>query len=253
MILFVIRDRRRRKRANAESMDSPDIEKPESEKNFVISGPYSPPEEKSETKSNGMVSNPAYARASSLLTPVNTKYQRGSLASWAQATPEDQRFPSRSPVSPTRVVVHSPLSANHDSLEFSDIEGMLNLAAMQAESNASRKNSQATILSNYPTVTVPDSSLLAPHNTRFHRREPSDVPGGPDSMAFSSYSVNPFDSRHPSIAITPSILEKNLRTSLADGNVGLPSSPRDVRGVGNGRRLSRISGRSSSDWYGIAR
>lgn len=256
MIIFIVRDRRRRRRMAA------DVETSQWEKNILE-------EEKTQQISSsernspvpgGMVANPIYAVNSSFLSPTNSKFQRGSMSSWVQVVSEDRKVQAStqagSPQSSSRILVQSPRSENRVSLESLDIEGMLNMATLQSENNPSRKNSAGTVqlLANLPpspSLAVPVPAYLAAESTGYHRRDPSDVPAGPVSMTFSGYSVNPFDSGRNSI--TPSVLENNLRPSRPVGGVGLPGNPRDVGKPSKGRVLSGSSGRSSSDWYGIAR
>lgn len=257
MIIFVIRDRRRRRKNQL------DVETSQWEKSIME-------EEKSQQVSNsrgnspgpgGTVANPIYAVNSSFLSPTNSKFQRGSMSSWVQVVSEDHKVAASTQVgspqsSSSRILVQSPRSENRVSLQSLDIEGMLNMATLQSENNPSRKNSTGTVqplatLSPSPSLAIPVPTYLAPDSTTFHRRDPSDVPAGPVSMTFSGYSVNPFDSGRNSI--TPSILESSLRTSRPVGGVGLPVNPRDVGSPSKVRVLSGASGRSSSDWYGIAR
>ncbi|KAF5315203.1 hypothetical protein D9619_007094 [Psilocybe cf. subviscida] len=124
------------------------------------------------------VMNPPYTSNSLFSTlKSSTNVLRGSMASWAQAIPEDQRHPvtrggsrpgsggygsgpgsgsglgsgageARNATSAVGVAVSPPPTGSRLSLESLDIEGMLNMATLQSERQyRSRKNSDATILS----------------------------------------------------------------------------------------------------------
>ncbi|KDR82882.1 hypothetical protein GALMADRAFT_220878 [Galerina marginata CBS 339.88] len=247
MVVFIVRERRRTRKEQNYDFDPTRMEKqPEDEKRSVRDV-RSPP---LATSPSGTVTNPIYT-SNSFLSPTKSNYARASMASWAQVIPEDQKYPA-SPVSPSRIVVHSPRSFGRMSLESLDIEGMLNMATLQSEVTASRKNSEATILAHVvpspsATLAVPTQTFLRPDASLRHQRNPSNVPMGFDSLAFERYSANPFDGR---TSITPSLLQDSLRPSRPTGSVlGLPTSPRN----GGPARGKVISVASSSDWYGIAR
>jgi len=256
MVIFVIRDRRRRRKLPPNLSNPSELEKqPDFDEKRSIGNPVSPKSPATPVNVRGTVFNPVYATNSAFLSPTKLSHQRGSLASWAQDIPDDQR--SRiSSLKPPSAVMRSPRSAERLSLESLDIEGMLNMATLQTESMPSRKNSEVTIFGHViplhtPTLTVPTPTRVKTKISERHLRNPSDVPAGPDSMAFSGYSVNPFDGH---TSITPSILQDNLVITKPSGSVlELPVSPRDARSS-NGRIISGlVSNRSSSDWYGIAR
>jgi len=268
MMVFIARDRRRR-RSRRLSFDPAQMEKPL--RNDTLSptpsrlpGPA--------LSSAGMVSNPIYTSEPFGSPTKSTVMKRGSMASWAQVVPDDQRYPgSPSSVlsSPTRIRAMSPRSDDNVSLQSLDIEGMLNMATFQSETY-SRKNSSATILGpdgvpapilRPPGTAYMGSQRLSP-GTR-HMRGPSDVPAGPDSMAFSRYSAESRYSRYSNDPFTgdrTSVTGSVLNEPVYGGVAGLPASPRisprtsPRYGQSGGRAVnSGISGRSSSDWYGIAR
>ncbi|KAF9556732.1 hypothetical protein CPC08DRAFT_820277 [Agrocybe pediades] len=256
MVIFVVRDRRRRQLPLQLSSPSQLENQPEVNEKAVTSGNFTRPvSPKNPQNPRGTVFNPIYATNPAFLSPTNSKYQRGSMASWAQRIPEDQR--SRiSSIKPPSPALQSSRSEERLSIESLDIEGMLNMATLQAENlPRSRKNSEVTIYGHIiplhtPTLVVPTVSRSKTQISERHLRNPSDVPAGPDSMAFSGYSVNPFDGH---ASITPSILQDNLVISKPSGSLlELPLSPRDGRSS-NARIASGLaSNRSSSDWYGIA-
>jgi len=221
--------------------------------------------------SAGMVSNPIYtAKGFDSPTRSNKSRRMDSMASWAQVIPEDQRHPASQPSesmsSPGLEAPRSPRSPDNLSLQSLDIEGMLNMATLQSEAYSSRKNSEATILgaSVPPPIRSIENTYLQPQDRDLrHMRNPSDVPGGPDSMAFSGYSVGSFSNERASTV--SSILNTPGYLKLARGSIGLPGSPRvgsprngspkPRLGVANsgGRLNSGYSSRSSSDWYGVAK
>ncbi|KAH9480624.1 hypothetical protein JR316_0007224 [Psilocybe cubensis] len=257
IIIFIIRDRQRRRKMIAADVETSQWKKKISEewKTQQISN-----SKRNSPIQGGIVANPIYAVHSSFLSPTNSKFQRISSDSWVQVASVDRRLPESnqhgSPQPSSRILVQSPRSEDRVSLQSLDIEGMLNMATLQSENNQSRKNSVGTVqlLSNLPSspsLAVPVPTYLSTETSSFHRRDPSDVPAGPVSMSFSGYSVNPFDPERNSV--TPPGLENTLRSSRPIGGVGLPGNPRDVGKSSKGRAASTYSGRSSSDWYGIAR
>ncbi|KAF8967175.1 hypothetical protein BDZ97DRAFT_1805529 [Flammula alnicola] len=263
MVIFVVRDHRRRRQRNGLQFDPSLMERgPDNEKaspNVGLFARYTPRPSSNGTN-NGMVSDPIYT-STSFLSPSKSKMNRDSMASWAQVIPEDQQYPTlkaaTSSLPSPRIVVQSPQSSDRLSLESLDIEGMLNMATLQSENYAvSRKNSDASVLGpmiRSPSLTVPTPTFLRPETSRRHLRNPSDVPAGPDSMTFSGYFLNPFDVRD---STTGSILQGPLRTDDSirshESGLGLPTSPRDVR-VSRVRVISDVNSRSRSDWYGMAR
>ncbi|KAF9468623.1 hypothetical protein BDZ94DRAFT_1317790 [Collybia nuda] len=273
MILFVLRERRRRRsekiKFNPALLEKGRSSTPENNRRSP-----SPINEKGVSYDNGFVRDPPYT-AEKFLSPTTSFYPRASMASWAQSVPEDQRFPIvRSPVSSTP---GNPRPDDRLSLSSLDIEGILNMAAVQSSRSSGQTLEPTPFppLIDSPTYDLSSGTHLAvprPYPARGHLREPSDVPVGPNSIAFSSTSENPFaDKSEMGDFIARPIdrrqdsLDSGLR--LPPGAlIGLPSSPR------NGLRSSRerVSGdegmeafgtRSSNrstkdsmgDWYGIAR
>ncbi|PPR02858.1 hypothetical protein CVT24_002336 [Panaeolus cyanescens] len=252
MTLFVLRDRRKRRRdalvfnpsqmEKASSFDitsSPDDEKPQKVASQTSLSPL-----------KGFVSNPIYT-TTSFLTPTKRE-TKGSLASWAQAIPEDQKYPS-SPASgytvPSHPAIHPPRSPDAVSMESLDIEGMLNMATLQSE-GSSRNNSGiptfGTITSSTP-VTVPGPSLHPPPRTR-HLRDPSDVPAD----YASEFSINPFELNSMRGSILPGspafIRESGIIrfSNLSHLPTPNPSRPDPDKAIST-------SSQNSSDWDGVAR
>ncbi|KAF8158174.1 hypothetical protein B0H34DRAFT_674636 [Crassisporium funariophilum] len=261
MAIFIVRDRRRRRENQHSQFDPSRLERapePSSDEKNEKSSPrqlvfVEPPQRSS---SNGVVVNPIYT-SNSFLSPTKSTHMRGSMASWAQVIPEDQKYPA-SPVSLSQVAVQRPRSADRISIQSLDIEGMLNMATLQSE-GPSRKNSEPLGFGStipYQPVTTPVPTMLRPETSRRHLRDPSDVPADLHSL-ISSYSVNPFDGRTSMTEPTEPSLSRGDSATLRPPTVavGLPASPRDGARVNqiNGKPASGRSSRSSSDWYGIAR
>ncbi|KAF9483520.1 hypothetical protein BDN70DRAFT_918407 [Pholiota conissans] len=245
MVIFVIRDRRRRRKkqviefnpsAMEKAADNNDTEKGATGQATVIAKPP-------RSTAMGMVSNPIYTTSSFLSVEKSIK-SRGSMASWAQVVSEDQGYTntqsrSSNAISPTtrmsefnsNIIVVPPESPQRDdrsrsSLDSLDIEGMLNMASIQADGiPGSRKNSDVTPfgpIMRAPSLTVPNPTYPRNPTGRRHNRDPSDVPAGPDSMLFSGYSVTP----------TESTFQEPLRTGdslRSPGGSELPKSPFVIR------------------------
>jgi len=178
MAIFIVRDRRRCRKIQGAKQLPPMVLDDEESSSAQGQFPNYP--------ANRAVNNPIYT-TTSFFSSTRSNYSRGSIASWSQIAPEDQRYPSNSIPLPSKDIVQVPRS-----LQSLDIEGMLNMATLQSDESSSRKNSEATPLGP-PSVTVLGPTFLRPGTNLRHFRNPSDVPVGPNSMAFSEYSVNPFE------------------------------------------------------------
>jgi hypothetical protein len=274
MIIFVLRDRRRRRKPQPVQFDPSAMEKAVDNKDNKKESPgnmdVTPRPLKLSATGTGAVSNPIYTTKSFMSTGIGSSKPRGSMASWAQVIPDDQRYPSstisRSSTAPSSsarlaqldnsdiVVIPpdsgSPAPFNRPSLETLDIEGMLNMASVQSAGSiaGSRKNSDVAPFGpvlRRSSLTVPTSTYARKPTDRRHLRDPSDVPTGPDSMLFSGYSVNPFDNQDAAF-------QEPLRTGdslRSPGGAGLPRSPR----VNPIEDRVKVSSGMSEDWYGIAR
>lgn len=263
---------RRRRRLQQTSVDPSSMEKAMNDEKPSRGG--SPIQRSSQLMDSATALNPIYTKKSFLSVATSNKStsnrDRGSMASWTQAVPEDQKYPASTssppPIPNTQIEVISPSSPyfseqpGRQSLESLDIEGMLNMAMLQSENmSVSRKNSDVSILgpimrvpSPIPVassvVASPPPTFLRPETSRRQLRNiPSDVSPGPTSITFSGYSINPFDSHDV-------VFQEPLRTgdSFKSPVAGLPRSPRDSD-LTKAKMLSGGSGRASSDWYGIAR
>jgi len=217
MVIFIVRDRRRRRKIQeANQLPSLAVDEKSS-----AQGQFPNP-------TNGTADNPIYT-TTPFLSPTRSNFARGSMASWAQVVPEDQRYPANSAPSLSKDIGQVPRSPNpRQSLHSLDIEGMLNMATLQSES-LSKENSKATIIGPIirpPSVTVPGPTFLGPGTNPRHFRNLPDVPAGPTSMAFSGYSVNPFEGHE---SITASFLHGNQHDGpsarFPGGPTMLPSSP----------------------------
>ncbi len=257
MVIFVVMDRRRRRQIISSGFEPSAMDKSmDMEKGGSIA--RAPPQSRQGHTNSGVVANPIYTTDSFLSLGKPNEVQ-DALAYRPQRVREDQRYSipvsASSPVLSSRIVVVSPPASDRperQSLESLDIEGMLNMAMLQSEnSSASRKNSYASVLGpvvRVPLETTPPATFLRSETSRRQLRSvPSDVSPDPTSMAFSGYSVNPFDSQDV-------VFQEPLRTgdSFRSPDGGLPRSPRAP--TSNPTRIfSGASGRYSSDWYGIAR
>jgi len=165
MAIFIVRDRRRRHRIQGTRLPY-EIEKIPDDKKRVPDLGHLP------HLTDGIINNPIYTTAP-FLSPTRSDY---AIATRPQVFPEDQAYSANSTPS---------------SLRSLDIEGMLNMATLQSR-DLSRKNSSLGLVIS-PSVRTPSPTFLRPGTSRRHLRNPSDVPTGPDSMAFSEISVDPFE------------------------------------------------------------
>jgi len=173
---FIVRDRRRRRRIQGTRLPS-EIEKtPDDKKRVPDLGQFPHP-------ADGIINNPIYTMTP-FLSPTRSDH---AIATRPQVVPEDQAYSESSTPSPW--VPQSP--DFRASLRSLDIEGMLNMATLQSR-NPSRKNSALGLVIS-PSVRTPSPTFLRPGTSRRHLRDPSDVPTGPASMAFSEISVDPFE------------------------------------------------------------
>jgi hypothetical protein len=230
MAIFIVRDRRRRRKIQGANQ-LPDDEKSSTQGQFP-------------NPTNGNVNNPVYT-TTPFLSPTRSNHARGSMASWAQVVPEDQRYLANSTPSVSRDIEQVPRSPDpRRSLHSLDIEGMLNMATLQSE-GSSRENSKATTIGpiiHPPSVTLPGPRKVGPGTNPRHFRNLPDVPVGPTSMAFSGYSVNPFEGHE---SITASFLHGNQHDGpsarFPGGATRLPSSPSDGLAPNRGSASRRSS------------
>ena len=180
MATFIVRDRRRRRRIQGARLlsqmeETPDINRVLDQSQF----PHSDDE---------VINNPIYT-TTPFFTPTRSDYP---MATCAQVILEDQRYPANS-TSPRKDIVQVPRSPDfRASLRSLDIEGMLNMATLQSK-NLSRESSVLGPVIISPPARAPSPTFLRPGTSRRHLRDLSDVPRGPDSMAFSGISVDPFE------------------------------------------------------------
>ncbi|KAF5382626.1 hypothetical protein D9615_003014 [Tricholomella constricta] len=269
MVLFVIRERRRRD-TNQIQFNPSLLEKGRSS-NPPRSPPPSSPTMVEKDSSPGFVKDPPYT-AEKFLSPTTAFYPRESMASWTQSTPEDQRFPN------TRGndAYNTRDASDRLSLHSLDIEGILNLATVQSN-RSSRLTAEPAPLGpalqslepivHGPQLTIPGQ--LYP--SRGHLRDPSDVPFGATSMASAislTSVVDPFAdnaTKQRGSARTPyrqSSLDSPIRPPPS-AVIGLPSSPRHgprfsrERGLDTSEIGQKSSNRSTKDskgdYYGFAR
>lgn len=194
MLLFVLRERRRRRRV-AIDFDPSLLEKgPPPEPIGLTALRNSPsPTFREKELSPGFVKDPLYT-TEKFLSPTNSSYlNRASMASWAQATPEDQKIAS----SRGDGGYSSHETSDRLSLNSLDIECILNMAAVQ--SSRSSRHADPTPLgpvlpsrAHSPPPSRPRLLIPRPYPARGHLRDPSDVPLGPASMALSAFSSDPF-------------------------------------------------------------
>jgi len=182
MATFIVRDRRRRRRIQGTRLSS-EIEKIPDDKKRVLDQSQFP------HSTDVIINNPIYT-TSPFLTPTRSDY---AMTTWPQVVPEDHTYPANSTPSPRKDIVQVPRSPDfRASLRSLDIEGMLDMATLQSR-NPSRKSFVLGPVISSPLVRAPSPTFLRPGTSRRHFRGPSDVPTGPDSMAFSEISVDPFE------------------------------------------------------------
>lgn len=178
MIIFILRERKRRHRKSI-NLDSSRLTTTAKDERIL----RPPPSFTENLSRSGVVSNPIYTK-DDFLSPTKPTHTRGSLASWSQDIPEDQRLSAKD---------HPPLNRHEGerqlgergSLHSLDIEGLLNLATYQSDN---------------PIRQVSDLVPLEPASNISHRHlgVPSDVPVDlTASRDFSSFSDNPFNNEGP--------------------------------------------------------
>lgn len=272
MLFFVLRERRRRQRENIEFNPSL-LEKglpPNPPDSRRSPSPISPVV--SEKKlSPGFVKDPPYT-AEKFLSPTTAYYPRASMASWAQPTPEDQRFSGR-----TGGDAYST-QGDRLSLNSLDIEGILNLATMHSN-RSSKQGAEPAPLG--PALRSAELAAYGPrlevpkrYPIRGHLRDPSDIPIGPTPMS-SAISLNSIiDPFADNVNKQPGSVRTPYRQASVDSLIrpppgaviGLPSSPRhgqrptrqrssDISEMGQAalRSSNRSTKDSMGDYYGIAR
>lgn len=192
MLLFFLRERRRAKQRENIEFNSSLLEKARP------SGPqgsrHSPspihPTFNEKSFSPSFVKDPPYTAEKSLSSST-AYYSRQSMVSWARHTPEDQRYSGRTGGDAYSArVVDDRLSLN--SL---DIEGMLNLAAVQSNRSSKQTAESAPLGPTIDSFEPFASRAPGPYPSRGHLRAPSDIPIGPTSLASAlslSSVVDPF-------------------------------------------------------------
>lgn len=218
MIIFILRERKHRHRKSIDFDPSRLTKMAKDEKTL-----RPPPSFTENFLRSGAVSNPIYTKYDFLLS-IKPTHPRGSLASWSQDVPEDQRFSAKDNPLLNRDEGERQLG-ERVSLHSLDIEGLLNLATYQ---------------SGNPIRQVSDLVLLEPASNISHRYlgVPSDVPMDlTASRAFSSFSDNPFNNEGP-----VSQLHSQYFTPISSRMRPLPAVPPAFL-----ERASIISS-CSSDW-----
>lgn len=170
MIIFILRERKRRHRKSID-FDPSRLTRMAKDERILH-----PP---SFTDRSGVISNPIYTR-DDFLSPTKPTHPRGSLASWSQDVPEDQRLSAKDNPPSNRDEGERQLG-ERASLRSLDIEGLLNLATYQSDN---------------PIRQVSGLVPLEPAFNISHRHlgVPSDVPMDlTASRDFSSFSDNPFN------------------------------------------------------------
>ncbi|RDB17953.1 hypothetical protein Hypma_000948 [Hypsizygus marmoreus] len=265
MLFFVIRERRRKRTVNIEF--NPSLLEKGRPPSTANSRRLPSPIVNERGVSPGYVKDPPYT-TERFLSPTTSFYPRTSMSSWAQAIPEDQRYSEKG----KEKVTESREADDRLSLSSLDIEGMLNMAAVHSD-RSSRQDPSPMPLSpvhQSPLLSSSSGPLLVvprPYPARGHLRDPSDVPAGPASVAFSSISVDPFSDNTQGGRPRPyrhGSLDSAIRP-LSAAVIGLPSSPRNGPRFGRDRvsRNDQFANKSSNrstkdsnsmgDWYGIAR
>jgi hypothetical protein len=177
MIIFILGERKRRHRKSIDFDPSRLTKMAKDEKILHPSPSFT-----ENLSRSGAVSNPIYTKDDFLL-PTKPTHSRGSLASWSQDVPGDQRFSAKDsrPLNRDEGERHG----ERVSLHSLDIEGLLNLATYQSDN---------------PIRQVSDLVPLEPASNISHQHlgVPSDVPMDlTASWAFSSFSDNPFNNEGP--------------------------------------------------------
>lgn len=209
MVLFVLRERRRRRQKGVAfdpallsrrwSNEKRDFSPQPSSFNLPPSftSPSSTPRPGSfgqhpftATRSNGFVEDPSYAFddfSEKFGSPSSSYYPKTSISSWAQAVPDDQRYPR------SNAVRRSTGARSEISL---DIERMLDMAA-QPEDNSSGRATPGHLTPATVPMGLPPAHLAASSPTTPVR--PSDTPVDPAFMAVSmASSANPFSDKQES-------------------------------------------------------
>ncbi|KAG6841693.1 hypothetical protein C0991_007963 [Blastosporella zonata] len=207
--------------------------------------------------------------------PSYTHDSRQSMASWSQPTPNHQPFP----------IYGDRVDDNDDdlvSLKSLDIEGMLNLAAVQSTRSSISRSSTQTMepMPFGPVYPMPghnsSHSFSSPHprkkKSRQHVRDSSDIPFGPESMASAlsmTSVVDPFADdaikRQGQVGLPPSrknsaessVPSPPTRKNSAESSIrspprvmrGLPTSPRDGHSVARERRVNVTGGSQDSSMF----
>lgn len=186
MCIFVVRERKRKRRANGGP--SLDGRKQSKVPTFIVS-----------PAPRGSTPEPTNQNEKYLASTKRSSIRPNSLASWVQATPEDQRrnprYLSTAPslaISESRnVMPQSVDDRDRLSINSLDIEGMLNMATLQTE--ASRKNSSTTFAQDLTSASPPKPRIYTDVNGSQRRVlvVNSDIPDDLRS-AYSRDSLNPF-------------------------------------------------------------
>ncbi|KAG5646527.1 hypothetical protein DXG03_003294 [Asterophora parasitica] len=214
----------------------------------------------------GFVKDPPYT-SDKFLSPTAAYYPtRESMASWAQPTPEDQRFPRRLRMANDAYSPRDP--DDRHTLHSLDIEGILNLAAIQSDRSSGQTTVPAPVGTPSPgpssaQLDNPDPSFPA----RGHLRDASEIPFAPGTSMASALTlssvVDPFTdnaTKQPGSAHSPYSPIRAPHSAV----VGLPTSPRhgprfsrdrnsDISGIDQQKASYRSTKGSMGDYYGFAR
>lgn len=236
MLFFILRERRRRHRVNI-TFDPNLLEKSGDDRSRLTR--TSQPMGQSYAESPR--ANPPYT-SDKFLSPTTSFYPRTSGSNWSEIAPADSSRPGDRGLHPASAYGKQGGSESHMSLSSLDIEGILNLAAVQ--SSRSSHQDPATVGPSGVTVPqpTPQTVVTRPYPARGHLRDPSDVPMGPTSMATSNFSVNPFSDDNvvalspnrysPTsipVAVSTVQYQEPVIRSPAAVMVGIPPSPRGPR------------------------
>lgn len=261
MIIFIVRERRRRQRIGVNS-DPTLLEKGRSDTPQLIVPSVG------QALSEGFVRDPPYT-FEAFLSPTTSVYPRTSRSSWSQVIHEDHLHNlGRQGVDSVDRRGSEGQSTGDLTLNSLDIEGILNMAATHSDRNSRATMEPTPIVSASPqNLSVPQAIMTFP--SRGHLRDPSDIPVGPTSMTFSSYSINPFSDDNVTNQMSEVIDAPRSSVQVRPPSVaiiGLPSSRNSTRlsrerslqneGIGAALPVTRASRKNSreisGEWHGTA-